>query len=1007
MAQFEDYVQKQIKHQGEVARIDEYQKGLLGAEIDIFDQPEEVQKFDVEYDPAQLEEKFQKRLADTTYKARTLYYFQDAGMYAAKARRYWKISNQNEGGEIDQFADEYRHTGASKRRKAAKKAGNAFGKAALLVQKNREKEKKAKNDYEIFEMREAVMRLRMEGMENAAEAKARNATHEKYLKYKARISCLTMLQDQLKNLRKNAKRFNNNQAVIQKFYNKSASLRAELATAKQKLSAVAVSADQTWALENDVKGKVETLYDGSLNDRNVVPQMKANQAKTLAVLQTINAQNQNNAAPLYTLRLDRNHQPINKAEAQKMEWNKKYNQVMQGDDHDQNAKNEMLLSIAKRVERYQLPDFNAFQNGSVLEQFQSHAVEYHEMLLKTPDFLNGQMNDKNGVLAQYANQHPLFKAKLQLLTAMGRHLKDTMKENNIDPKTAKISKMQGMLEMNDEERRQQIATSYEAYRMKEQTQNAAQEKIDPQKVLSLETQADQDAEYAQLRQRNPGFTKKQYKVYKGLKSALAVYEDQAIWDRVNAMSPQYTDKKNSDLEASRDLGMVLRAVHYDKNGKPISEEDRRKAAQNERWIKAWEADLNDEAAQKTKLELVMKELPNVLDGFDFPEPQNVEQWFKKNMEERPFEFQEMVTRSLSISNMEKRFPWITEYINTHTVFREKLKIMSRLATLLNPGIQCFYNLRAQADNFRLGVVKADSREEAEATMADRKVGFDDYVAVYPEVYNQSQPILAQIEAEKQQMRTTNPEFTDAQYDILKNVQMCYAVLDKEPYIKQLENAQKKPDEQEKVEEPIKIDDQEKLDEQKKDNKTSSHAYSISREPASVLRSVVYNSVGNPLTKEDEKLKEQNDKWMKAWEDGNEKLKQEMALEIVPKMFDGFDFPEPKNMQKWVDDQMHQNTFRFMEMLRRATSLSDLQNLIPAVREFEEKNTEFRNKRTLACVINNYVNNYLRIQNINNKGGNYELANRDTYEDRKNLHLSAENAVHEYENQYKQIKEANA
>ena len=29
MAQFEDYVQKQIKYQGEVARINEYQKGLL------------------------------------------------------------------------------------------------------------------------------------------------------------------------------------------------------------------------------------------------------------------------------------------------------------------------------------------------------------------------------------------------------------------------------------------------------------------------------------------------------------------------------------------------------------------------------------------------------------------------------------------------------------------------------------------------------------------------------------------------------------------------------------------------------------------------------------------------------------------------------------------------------------------------------------------------------------------------------------------------------------------
>ena len=110
MAQFEEYLEKQKKYQGEVARINEYQKGLLGDKMDIFDEPEEVQQvqqFDVEYDPAQLEEKFQKRLSDSTYKARTMYYFQDAGIYAAKARRYWQINQQNEGQEIDQFAEQY------------------------------------------------------------------------------------------------------------------------------------------------------------------------------------------------------------------------------------------------------------------------------------------------------------------------------------------------------------------------------------------------------------------------------------------------------------------------------------------------------------------------------------------------------------------------------------------------------------------------------------------------------------------------------------------------------------------------------------------------------------------------------------------------------------------------------------------------------------------------------------------------------------------------------------
>ena len=976
MAQFEDYVKIEKKDQEEIFRTNEFNKGLYRREENDFGVMAEVQSYQAEYDAKQLEAKFQSRLQDSTYRDRTLYYFQDEGLYAAKARRYWKLSDEestaNKTAEIERYAEDYEHHTAYKRRKAAKAAGNAFGKAALLVQQNHEKEKKAKDDYAIFEMREEVMRLRMEGMEKAAEAKARDARHETYLKARARVSCLMMLQDQLQNLRKNARRFNDRH-VLQKFTRKATSLSTELLNAKRKLASVDVSADQAWAEQNNIQQKAEVLYDGPLDVQNDQAPMSSTQAKTLAVLQKIREQNQGNASPRYTLRLDSHGHPLSSLEAQKQEWNGKYNLVMSGNNQD--AKNELLLSIAKRVEHYQLPDMNAFQNGSVLEQFYSHGVEYYEMLLKTPDFLNEQMNnEENGVLAQYKIEHPVFAAKLELLSAMGRHLKASMREIGVDHASAERIAIQGLEEADEQNRLQQIRERHDTYLHAVQTQEAAQEAEEPE-LLSLQTQEEQEEEYAELHRRNPAFTRKMYKVYKELKASRAAVDNPVFQRRFNALKPKY---KNLS-EISRELGMVLRSVHCDKNGQPISAEDKRKAAQNERFLRAWE-----EQDQKTIMALIMKEIGNVFDGFDIPEPQNVEKWYKKNMEERTFEFQEMITRALSLCNMEDRFPWVKEYMNTHPAYREKAILLSKLGSMQSVYNKAYYNVQAGSNGGSLEVLAAGSKHAAEENMASHLELFrEQIVDQYTPLYNQSQTALTQIEAEKRTMRTTNPDFTDTQYDILKNIQRSYAVYEKHPeYLQQLNTAKKKSKQPREAE------------------------FSISRAPGSMLRSILYKSNGEPLTPADQALKEKNDQWMKAWEDGDEKAKEEMALESVPHMYDDFDPPQPKYMRRWVERQLRTNAFRFMEMLRRTTNLSDLQDVLPAVRQFEQENAEFRNKRTLFACMNNYVTAYLSTQNINSAGGTYAVLQKKTFDTRKAYFYTMDVAAETYENQYRQIHGAN-
>ena len=85
----------------------------------------------------------------------------------------------------------------------AREASKAFGKAATAARKLEQ----CKNlpVSALYGKREEIMRLRMEGMLKAAEVKAQSAKHEQYLKSKAKLSCLSILMDQLEEMQKEAK----------------------------------------------------------------------------------------------------------------------------------------------------------------------------------------------------------------------------------------------------------------------------------------------------------------------------------------------------------------------------------------------------------------------------------------------------------------------------------------------------------------------------------------------------------------------------------------------------------------------------------------------------------------------------------------------------------------------------------------------------------------------------------------------------------------------------------
>ena len=138
------------------------------------------------------------------------------------------------------MADKFGTHRAYKRRRAAGNASDYFKKAEKLAQGFDEK---GKTPLQIYEHREKMLRLRLEGRLEAAEAKAKSSDHEKYLKGKATLSCLMILKDQLVHL-KGEKGLD--KKSIRKFENKEKSLDREIDTARNYLQRVAPSSIELW-----------------------------------------------------------------------------------------------------------------------------------------------------------------------------------------------------------------------------------------------------------------------------------------------------------------------------------------------------------------------------------------------------------------------------------------------------------------------------------------------------------------------------------------------------------------------------------------------------------------------------------------------------------------------------------------------------------------------------------------------------------------------------------------
>ncbi len=742
MAQFEDYLERKKQNQEMEYRWDQEEKGIP------------MQKFEVGMDSIELIDYYQERLEKTSFSDRTKYYFENAGLMASKSKRYRNISKG--GGNVEAFASVHGNHSADKRKKSANKAANAFGKAALLAEKYQKK--KSKDFYELFTRREEVMRLRMEGMEQAAETKSTSDNNEIYLKSKAKISCLMILMDQLKNLKKQAALLGD-QKVVEKLTKKEKSIRKELFKVQDDMRTYLPTTDQKWRTENgienwyddeemrervmDARGKAHTQ---NIYDEDILTQMNYKTIRSHVVKYKMNY-------PCNVVRLDQKGQPITLAESKKLEWNKRYQEAQE--EEDQETLDRMDLEVLKRIENYDLPSLSAFANHDMNTLFRRHPAEYYEMFISAPDFINAQMQ-KEGAVKDAIDTNPVLKQKIELMKVMSRYLRASLMNSHIHLKSGNFTFAESSLSQAKED--DYIRKIQDGYLKLDETL-AHQIEEEEKKGPKIQTLGERKAELTQLKQTNPGLTEDGYKIYRGFREENKVYEEPSykkITEDFCRLQSERTGK-NVLVGVSHSFGAMLRAVHYDKNGKPISEAEQKKKEQNDRWMNSWVEKENEtpeekQAREATQLEIIQKETKTLFAGFDFPEPKDLKKWTKKMLKEKPFALAEMLKRSLAYDKLAEFHPAVKEYRDNHPVFARKLNVAIALNQMMNDFTQSYYGVKT-ASQEGSEVIDAENQATFKTDFDDKSnpTGFEQqYLEGYTEQYNLLYPLmLAEKEANEQ------------------------------------------------------------------------------------------------------------------------------------------------------------------------------------------------------------------------------------------------------------------
>ena len=532
---------------------------------------------------AYINDKIQRRMTQTTFKERTDHYFKNADYLDAKVERYANIADDFSG-EVESFAEKHTNRSAKKRKQSAAKAAECFDKARRLEEKMPED---AGTPLETYKAREQVMRLRMEGMINAAKVKSTSADNEEYRIAKAKLSCLSILYDQAKNLReKKSKDFDKIQAnlkkeiadaqkTLKKHDKNTEQWKEALGINKESIKKDLKEANNPYATEESA---VCARMLNALGTEFTRPEYVEAQKHSEEVFgKPMTSRRDPLIAVTYSIKRDKQGTPINKEEKKKEEWNNRWLRAC-SDPKMKTERKKMIAEAYDRFKRFEIPTPAELKEKGIVHFFKQDPTTYYEMVVMTlrmdnlkdyEPFANElYLNDK--VLKTRMDAALYFANIFKNTFTMGLHLNE---KNGWLLKVGDEFKDAGenAAEDNKETLETSTAADLEMYEASYKKIEAAEKdrKYADENHRMIQPESYEKAKEKAANANVTDFSEEAYKVYSLTKKTGLILHC-PLYRAAYAPVERYL-KSGKDL--SRVCGAMLRDVHFNEYWEPISDED--------------------------------------------------------------------------------------------------------------------------------------------------------------------------------------------------------------------------------------------------------------------------------------------------------------------------------------------------------------------------------------------------------------------------------------------------
>ena len=435
-------------------------------------------------------------------------------------------------------------------------------------------------------------------------------------------------------------------------------------------------------------------------------------------------------------------------------------------------------------------------------------------------------------------------------------------------------------------------------------------------------------------------------------------------------------KEGGESSIDRDLGAVMRTVHFDAKGKPLTAKDMENHKWNLKWFKCWEKG-KENFAEADKM--IDEELTHIYDDYEdlldiFKENidneaeliSKMEEYCDRKMKEDPEKFEKMRCLGGTVDNLRRKVPSV-RYLVNHTRFGAISNVLDFFGAFVVEHIKYKYGLII-SETGEKAVIKPNQKDQFAAvkfsryamamTVIEQYKKNQDRIEKKEEIKFKTSKELDQFHIlDKElidQLKEKKPAPTAEGIEILKARKAVFSMKHNDEYIKL---GKKAPEGLRK----------------------GATADTIDRVFATGMKPVEFDGNFNPInTPENLANHKSNIKWLKAWDSEklDEKTINETLSEQLDNMLEGMTMPpipktaqgEPGYVEKlneWIDDTLKTNPKALFGFTIKTLALDALSKYWAPVKEYNKKNQTFAKLADFSVALSSYLTYYLGIKhNIN-------------------------------------------